>query len=381
MEYPDKNINWDKLLPKLENLQNGATPDADDSAEETEQLQMAHDMSRMLKAGEEDGRFPAEEGWKRFRKELEKEQAVRRPRVRKLYWAVAAAAAVVVAFIGIRQATKPVAGPSKQDQVASVHISSKVEIKSSGKSILLGDSTQKLQWQNGASLSASDEDIVYATGDAQSATIDTLIVPRGHRLRIALADGSKVWVNAGSRLVYPSAFTGDTREVEVDGEAYFDVAADPGKPFSVRAKGMTVEVLGTRFNVNTYTTITLATLESGKVRTSAAGKQEVLKPGEQAAFDAAAGTLTSIQVDVRIHTAWKDGQLYFEEATLENITHTLGRIYDYSFRFKDEGLRNLSFTLDMPQPDNLLAVLEQIRRTTGDVQFKIEDRIVYLYRD
>lgn len=380
MENPEKNIDWDKLIPKLEDLGSDAGPGFAEDSEEARQLRMAREMRGRLNAGAPDDQFPAEEGWQRFRENLERENTGR-SKVRWLYWAGAAAAAAIIAVAGVRY-YQQTATPGKVPAVVAEHQpSGKVEIKSSnGKSLVLTDNAQEWQPGNGASVSADNQGIVYSESAGAAVTMDTLVVPRGNKTRIQLADGTVVWMNAASRLIYPSAFTGPKREIQLEGEAYFDVAQDASHPFVVTADGMNVEVLGTEFNINTYSEIVYTTLAQGKVKTSAAGKSLLMQPGDQVAFDRAAGEMDRRVPDMRSVTAWKDGQIYFEDVRLEDITKTLGRDYDYQFRFEDESLRQLSFTLDMPRPASLKAVLEQISRTAGDVRFRMEDNIVYLSR-
>lgn len=380
MENREKNIDWDKLLPKLEDLGSDAEPGFAEDSEEARQLRMAREVRGRLNAGAPDDQFPSEEGWQRFRENLERENASR-SKVRWLYWAGAAAAAMILAVAGVKYYQQD-ATPGKAPAVVAEHQpSGKVEIKSSnGTSFVLTDSSQEWQTGNGVSVSADNKGIVYSESTGTAVTMDTLVVPRGNKTRIQLADGTVVWMNADSRLIYPSAFTGAKREIQLEGEAYFDVAQDASHPFIVTADGMNVEVLGTEFNINTYSDIVYTTLAEGKVKTSAAGKSLLMQPGDQVAFDRAAGEMSRRVPDMRGVTAWKDGQIYFEDVRLEEITKTLGRDYDYQIRFEDESLRQLSFTLDMPRPVTLKAVLEQISRTAGDVRFRIEDNIVYLSR-
>lgn len=380
MDHPEKNIDWDKLLRELEDLGDEAGQPYPEGSEEALQLQMAREMRARLLAGGPDEKFPDEEGWQRFQGTLARRRAAGR-RMRIVYWASAAAAATLLAMAGVRFYQKDTAPAPGTPHIAEARPAGKVEIKSSnGKSVVLSDSTQQLQWGNGASVKASDDEIVYANAGEAAVTMDTLVVPRGVKTRILLADGTAVWMNAASRLIYPSAFTGAKREVRLEGEAYFDVAADASHPFVVNAEGMSVEVLGTRFNINTYSSKVYTTLTQGKVRTVAGGHTLLLQPGDQAVFDQAAGQLDRRTPEMRGVTAWKDGQIYFEDANLEEITKTLGRDYDFYFRFEDESLRQLSFTLDMPRPATLSAVLEQISRTAGDVRFRIQDNTVYLSR-
>ena len=379
MEQPDKNIDWDKLLPKLDDLHQNDAPGTPEDSEEARHLALAREINRRLQDNADDPLFPAESGWQRFRQTVENE---RKGRVRRIYTiAVAAAAVLFAAAVGIRFLYTGGSSPVKQSTVANAYSPAGVVIRSSGGKVLqLSDTVQQLQWQEGVAVSAGGEEITYTAGTAQSASSDTLVVPRGNRARITLPDGTKVWVNADSRLVYPAAFTGTSREVEIDGEAYFEVAADVSRPFKVRTGGMDVEVLGTGFNVNTYSKTIYTTLVSGKVKASAGGAGYILQPGQQAAYNRANATLERRPADVRPVTAWKDDLIIAEDASLADIVNVLEREYDYHIEFEDESLRERSFTLDMPKPASLEKLLLKLNRTTGDLQYRINGRTVYLYK-
>lgn len=386
MEHPDNNTNWDELLSKLEDLEQGADPASAADSEEALRLRLAQEMRRRLRESGEDQRFPAEAGWQRFQKALAKEAEAeygrRGGRLRKLYWAGAAAAAVLLAVAGVYYYQQQEKSPATAPVLANQKPADGVLLKSSGgQTVILGDSARQLQLPNGATISASDEEIVYTPAAAATATIDTLVVPRGNQVRIMLADGSVVTVNAASKLIFPSAFNGQSREVQLEGEAYFEVKGDAANPFVVRAGGMNVAVLGTEFNINTYSGNIYATLAKGKVKTEAGGGALVLSPGEQAAWDRNTAALQKNKVTLYGVTAWKDNQIYFEDASLADIAHTLGREYDYDIRFEDEALRQRSFTLDMPRPASLQEVLDQLKRTTGDIRFRIQGRTIYLFRE
>jgi len=167
----------------------------------------------------------------------------------------------------------------------------------------------------------------------------------------------------------------------MEGEAFFEVAANPQQPFLVHTTKMDIRVLGTTFNVNTYETSTIqTTLTSGKVRVGPESNSIILSPGEQSSYNEASGALVKKQVDIRIYTAWKDNNIYFEDASLSDITTSLGRTFDYDFKFEDASLAALSFTLDMQQPTNLQDVLNRIHLTIGDIKFRVQGRMVYISR-
>ena len=149
--------------------------------------------------------------------------------------------------------------------------------------------------------------------------------------RIQLPDGSAVWLNAGSTLRYPAAFTGREREVELSGEGYFSVQSDPEHPFYVAtADGLKVMAYGTRFNVNAYADEPWieAVLERGKIDVLRNGRTVRLEPGKQAVLCKASGELTVSAVNLDEKIGWKDGRLVFRNTPLEEVLKKLSKRYN-----------------------------------------------------
>lgn len=174
----------------------------------------------------------------------------------------------------------------------------------------------------------------------------TLVVPYGRRVDIALPDGTKVWLNSGSKLVYPNAFKGDKREVFLQGEAYFDVAHNAEKPFHVYAKDADVKVLGTSFNVRAYTDEqeVKTTLVQGRVMLSDLNNPEKfvhLVPGRMAIFSADK-SFSLLNVDTEMYTSWKEGYLYLKNERLQNLLKTITRYYNIAITV-DENQKTESY--------------------------------------
>lgn len=377
---PEKDINWDKLLHQLEEGAEG-TPL---SAGEAEIVQLSGAIHPYLQeAAEEEQEFPMAEGWERFQRSLPaaerfSDQPVLR-RIHYLRWSIAAAVAALLTFTGIRffQSQREVPAVVK----ANLPPTSKVRLSlSNGQQVLLAGGEQQLQEAGGTTINASDTMIVYQPGMAANAgaEMNILEVPRGHQARLVLADGTQVWVNAESRLEYPAVFNGSRREVKITGEAYFEVAQNAKQSFIVKANEMEVKVLGTSFNINTYDYQIHATLSTGKVSATVSNTAVILLPGEQAVYTAAASGITKRKVDPRVYTAWKDGDIYFEEASLKEIVHSLEREYDYTIHFDDPTLERLHFTLDMRKTGALQDILDNIASTTGKVKFNTVNRTIFV---
>jgi ferric-dicitrate binding protein FerR (iron transport regulator) len=147
---------------------------------------------------------------------------------------------------------------------------------------------------------------------------------------MVLPDGSKVWLNAESSLRFPTAFTGNQREVTLTGEAYFEVAKNKEKPFRVEVDGMSINVLGTHFNVNAYldeNNIRTSLLE-GSVKIIKGNLSELLKPGYQAVLNKKQDKIRITDADMDGVMAWKNGLFQFDGADINTIMHEIGRWYN-----------------------------------------------------
>ena len=224
-----------------------------------------------------------------------------------------------------------------------------------------------------------NKQLFYAAdqGGEKISRMNRLDVPQGAEYHLVLSDGTRVWMNARSRLVYPVAF-GDTREVELEGEAYFEVTRDENRPFIVHAGQVAVKVLGTEFNVNTCRKQKVQTvLVKGSVQVENGGKREVvLRPGELA--ETVGTQIRVTQVNVRKYTAWREGVFYFEEAELEEIMTELADWYCVQAVFTDQTVRTRKFSGVLERSETIENVLKKIERTTS-VHFTIQQGIIHIY--
>lgn len=199
----------------------------------------------------------------------------------------------------------------------------------------------KLTDEDGVSVTRkSAESVVYAADpDMKSLVYNTLTNPRGSKVvNLVLSDGTKVWLNSESSLRFPVNFVGKNRLVEVIGEAYFEVTENAAKPFKVTANNITVDVLGTHFNLNAYPeeASVVTTLLEGKVKLTGMDKSVLLKPGQQAQFHNTSPKPFVIASDVDIDQtmAWKNGTFQFDNAELPVIMRQLGRWYDVNIIYE-----------------------------------------------
>lgn len=223
----------------------------------------------------------------------------------------------------------------------------------------------------GGRLQVGSAGLVYRKREAPSAPAarHTLRTPRQQTLRVALEDGTRVWLNGGTRLSYPSQFGVGTREVALEGEAWFEVAPDPARPFLVRTRGLSLRVLGTAFNVEAYSKTVATTLIEGRLQVQGAGDSAVLTAGEQLRAAAGGRWHKLREADVASALDWQSGVFVFRGASLETILHQLARWYGVEVIRKDSCTHHFSATLPRHLPlERVLAILE----LTGRVRFRLK---------
>jgi ferric-dicitrate binding protein FerR (iron transport regulator) len=190
----------------------------------------------------------------------------------------------------------------------------------------------------------------------------------GTRSMLTLDDGSRVWLNSGSRLKYPKDFSGRRREVFLTGEAYFEVESDASRPFIVRTKRLNVRATGTRFNVNVSSIekASQITLVEGKIAVckNVAGGKTVeisrMEPSQHMAFDTISGSFKVETEDTYRFIAWKDGKLIFRNEPLEDVIKRIGYFYNVDIELKDEKLKEYRYraTFEEESLDEILHLLK-----------------------
>lgn len=229
--------------------------------------------------------------------------------------------------------------------------------------------------------------IVYAVGKnaSQSAAIqrptewNVISTPRGGQFSLVLSDGTKVWLNAASTLKFPAGFSGKERTVELNGEAYFEVAKNKQMPFKVKVNKMEVEVLGTHFNVMAYSdepkmrTILL----EGSVKIKNGTETALLKPGQQAMAGNADNYLKIEPANTEEVTAWKSGYFLFSNENIQSIMRKISRWYNVEVIYKGN-VEHMDFDGTISRYKNVTEVLKMLE-LTGAIHFKIEEgRIIVM---
>lgn len=198
-----------------------------------------------------------------------------------------------------------------------------------------------------------------------------LSTPQGGTYQITLSDGTKVWLNAGSSLIYPAEFASDQRMVTLLGEGYFEVKKEQNRAFRVRSRDQIVEVLGTSFNVNAYPSNKNinTTLLDGKVKVGdGMQKAIVLKPGQQATY-AAGSDIKVAEVNTAVFVGWKNGLFHFEETPLREALQQIGRWYDLDVQYQGT-VTSSYFYGQMERNKPLKDVLEILE--AGGIRFKLQ---------
>lgn len=352
---------------------------------EEEQLET---WNRQLAPGKDFSSYPAEFSLESLesryeQNDIEQEWNLFRQRMRRhrqLYsWTIAASICLLLAggFIyWYFYVTSPSIILAREDQRNGISL-----ILDNGQEVCLSDSLVSSHLAPGTQI--HPEKLEYTEEKETSPsriTYNTLIVPKGTYYHLILSDGTKIWLNADTRIHYPVQFDKFSREISLKGEAYFEVAADSSRPFIVHTEGMRVKVLGTKFNVNSYQDDgkIYAMLEKGSVEVSNGQDSLLLRPRQIAYTDTRAknAPLTVKSCDPSLFTAWKEGELRFRNTSLTQILKQISRCYDVTV-ILDRDYQEEYFSGDISYHTPLADLLQAIEASTP-VRFLIEGHTVYM---
>ncbi|HEY5408355.1 MAG TPA: FecR domain-containing protein [Ginsengibacter sp.] len=339
------------------------------------------------------------ERWELFISKILREGEERKPVVRSIsgyrrwWWA----AASVILLIGVGSYFIFSHKVTKQVEVAKAIISTDVKAPATNRAMITLANGQKIYLDstgngklatqnNTAIIKTADGKIEYSEaskGEGVGGEVyNTLTNPRGSKvIDMTLADGSHVWLNAGSSVTYPVTFIGNKRKVSISGEAYFEVTHNAAKPFTVSNGETTIQVLGTHFNVNAYDDEEgiRVTLLEGSVKVSNNSKNKMIKPGQQALIFSSTGG--GREEDIKVQAAdleevmaWKNGKFEFGEATdIPTIMRQIARWYDVDVEYKGTVKGHIGGTISREvNASQVFRMLEM----TGVVDFRIEGKKV-----
>lgn len=300
--------------------------------------------------------------------------------VRSIAWLWSAAAVVILACgisFYLMDKTKPIISSPVKSLSGGVSL-----VLSDGRQIDLSTTTRPDTVEMGAAIANVQQNtLVYSSSDtAREVKHNTLIVPKGTSFHLILCDGTRVWLNADSKITYPVTFTGNTREVYLEGEAFFDVKRNEQAPFTVNADQLNVRVLGTKFNVNTFADNGFAStaLVEGSVEVSGkAGTLQRLIPGQVAMIDSI-GKIQVVDMELKPYTAWLDDMFCFRNAPLSEILKQVERYYNVKVVYNAD-YREEYYTGDIYRNKPLQTLLDVLEMTIP-VKFELLDQVIYIKR-
>ena len=247
---------------------------------------------------------------------------------------------------------------------------------SSGQQVMLADTIVHVNEKGMVISNFPDKELVYKimNDTMKTETIyNTVTVPRGGEYKLVLADGTIVWLNSDSHIRYPVTFSSNTRQVELEGEAYFEVAKDVEKPFIVRMNEYNVRVTGTQFNVRNYSNESLATtLVEGGVQIERKGKVDRLRPGQQAVLENNEIRIRVVNVEEQV--AWRHGAFGFTQCRLENIMEELARWYDVDVFYMNQQVKDYHFSAWFKRSSSInevINILEKTKKISLDLKGRI----------
>lgn len=333
-------------------------------------------------------KYDKTEGWEQVQKRI---RAARR---RKIYTTLCQYAAIFLLPLMAGVITFHLTRETDRPEVKTVVAQTVSIAPGESKAVLtLGDGTvvdlnaqsnQELE-ESGMQIQVNEAELAYNKPEAEEVkeeiVYNRIDIPRGGEYKLRLSDGSFVHLNAMSSLRYPVHFSGETREVELTGEAFFEVSKDATKPFIVKTAGIDVRVLGTTFNMSAYpdNQFTQTTLVSGSVQMQTKeGASIILKPSQQAELDNKSHEMVVRQVDVSLYTSWIQGKIYFKDERLETIMATLARWYDVTIVYANEKVKNMRFGCNLNRYEEITPFLELLE-ATGKVKTKVENHTITIY--
>ena len=240
-----------------------------------------------------------------------------------------------------------------------------------GEEIVLDESESvDTLWNNGSAIRKDSKSIKYLQTPVtqKEELMNKIVIPTGGEYNLILSDGTRVYLNAESELIFPKQFIGNKRVVLLKGEAYFQVQASEKTPFVVQTESMDVVVSGTEFNIKAYTDEdkVQTTLLQGRVTIyGGENKSEKIKiePNQQVEWECKTKKIKVKEVNPNLFVAWKNGQFIFHQERLENIMKTLARWYDVEVIYRKEEIKEMYFAGKLDRSESIMPILDVLRAT------------------
>ncbi|RHR82630.1 FecR family protein [Odoribacter sp. AF15-53] len=249
-----------------------------------------------------------------------------------------------------------------------------------GEQVVLHDKReQEIVTKQGNVVAKDSINTLVIQGNVAQVEVSMVQVPQGGEYRVILSDGTRVWINSGSELRFPTNFEGEERVVDLKGEAYFEVTKNVDHPFIVRTEKSAIRVLGTSFNVCSYTDdkFEQTTLVNGAVEVLYRDQLYRLKPGEQFEMQAGNECPEVKKVDVKLYMSWQEGIFRFQDMPLDELVLKLQRWYNVNFFFANESCRKYHFTGAIRKDIDFKEFIDLIELVTK-VQFSVKENTIII---
>ena len=310
--------------------------------------------------------------------------SIRKQKQRKIYYAVSSVAAILLITI---VTLVFLFNRNQQSSISKFAVNQEKVEPSVNTRLILSDQEIEIETKDskitydkkGAKVTIGKDSLLEQTALENQIIYNTLIVPYGKRSQVTLADNSIIWLNSGSKLIYPVSFSNEKREVFLEGEAFFDIAHNPNHPFYVVSRDVEVKVLGTRFNVCAYSddVTTQTVLEKGSVElkfkasTILDRSRITISPGTMAEYDPISNEMNEKNVNTKLYTSWKDGIIICQKEPLESIVKKVARYYNIKITIANTGIVSETFSGYLDLKNSADEVLQVINET---LKIEIEEK-------
>lgn len=325
-------------------------------------------------------KFPASEAWAKVEASLDNKVRKMKPWRNLLKYAAILLAVVSVGALYWWDRSSADA-PVVEQQILAGSAGAKLTLGNGRVIDISKNNSFEMTEADGTRIATDSGNIDYSMGDAATGTalLNEIQTMTGMEYSVTLSDGTRIFLNAETKLKFPVAFKGTDRTVELTGEAYFDVAKDAKHPFIIKNGNVAVKVLGTSFNFRAYADEqhVVTTLAEGKVAVSSGGESRHIVPGEQAVVAVESGKMEVRNVDVMFYTAWRTGRFLFRNEELGKVLKQLSRWYRFEYHFEDEEARSIEIGASFDRYDSMAPIVEMLK-STGLVKIKFVDKVLYI---
>lgn len=313
---------------------------------------------------------------------------IQKRRRRNLWRYISSAAAIVILLLSVGLydyfQNRSLMLMKENVKLAVIKPQSPTLVLSNGKEIALSELNSNLEDVGVKIQKEKSNGLSYSSvKNAIEVKFNTLKVPIANTFQITLSDGTKVWLNSDSELKYPLNFVGNERRVFLKGEAYFEVSKQSNKaPFIVESENLQTKVLGTHFNISCYDNdITHhVTLSEGSVSVGINSEQTILAVGDQIRYNQNDQTVITQQVDPTEYNSWIDGQTWFHNIPLNQLTTMIKRFYGINILLNDESLSSLRFSGKLLKSYDPKEIIELISES-ADLEWSVEKDAIVLFRN